>query len=208
MAGGSKGRRRGAPGSRSGMVPEVNEMHHTPTVVSSPTLTELIGGIRDVVRTHRDQAARAAAQALAALVRRVDLLDPAQCQPDPDNYRQHILHVEPDGSFSIVALVWLPGQMTPVHDHVCWCVVGVHRGQESETRYEVRTDGDDRWLVETGTGANPAGSVVALVPPGDIHRVANACGGLAVSLHVYGADIGALGTSIRRRYDLEIRPPA
>ena len=30
---------------------------------------------------------------------------------------------------------------------------------------------------------------------------------LAVSLHIYGADIGVLGSSIRRRYQLEVRQP-
>jgi 3-mercaptopropionate dioxygenase len=29
---------------------------------------------------------------------------------DPDGYRSHLLHTEPDGSFSIVALVWRPAR--------------------------------------------------------------------------------------------------
>jgi predicted metal-dependent enzyme (double-stranded beta helix superfamily) len=41
---------------------------------------------------------------------------------DPATYRCHLLHAEPDGSFSVVALVWRPGQATPIHDHVTWCV--------------------------------------------------------------------------------------
>jgi predicted metal-dependent enzyme (double-stranded beta helix superfamily) len=36
----------------------------------------------------------------------------------PDGYVSHTLHVEPDGSFSIVALVWRPGQITRIHDHI------------------------------------------------------------------------------------------
>jgi len=41
-----------------------------------------------------------------------------------------------------------------------------------------------------------------LVPPDeDIHAVGNYGSELAISIHVYGADIGILGTSIRRRYD-------
>ena len=31
-----------------------------------------------------------------------------------------------DASLSLYALVWLPGQWTPVHDHGSWGVVGVH----------------------------------------------------------------------------------
>jgi len=186
-------------------------MAHTvaaPSTSVMPTMAALITAIREIVAAGRDpeQTAPAVAAVLAPALAGADLLDLTQCESDPANYRQHILHVEPDGSFSIVALVWLPGQATPVHDHVCWCVVGVYRGEEFETRYEPRDADGTAWLVEAGTATNPPGSTAALVPPGDIHRVTNASAGLAISLHVYGADIGVLGSSVRRCYDLEVRP--
>ena len=56
-----------------------------------------------------------------------------------------------------------------------------------------------------GTGINPQGLVVWLSPPGDIHRVTNTGDGKTISIHVYGADINVLGTSIRRRYDLPVK---
>ncbi len=105
-----------------------------------------------------------------------------------------------------MALVWLPGQATPIHDHVSWCVVGVHRGEEHETVYELAGGDADPHLVVSGRNVSPAGTVAALVPPGDIHHVTNNGQDLAVSLHIYGADISVLGSSIRRRYDLEVRP--
>ncbi|CAN5556796.1 hypothetical protein BH23CHL2_BH23CHL2_22030 [soil metagenome] len=43
--------------------------------------------------------------------------------------------------------------------------------------------------------------IEALTPPGDIHKVANASDDLAISIHIYSADIGKLGSSILRRYD-------
>jgi predicted metal-dependent enzyme (double-stranded beta helix superfamily) len=43
-----------------------------------------------------------------------------------------------------------------------------------------------------------------LAPPGDIHRVRNADIETAISLHIYGTDVGRLGSSIRREYDLPI----
>jgi 3-mercaptopropionate dioxygenase len=45
------------------------------------------------------------------------------------------------------------------------------------------------------------GSVSAIAPPGDIHRVWNSGETTAISLHVYGADIRRLRSSIRRTYD-------
>ena len=177
------------------------------TTMTSVTLNQLINSIRSIVQTQTDPAliGEAVAVALEPVLGDTTLLTEELLVPDPNHYRQHILHVEPDGSFSIVALVWLPGQETPIHDHVCWCVVGVHLGQEHETTYALAGGGDDPHLVVSGQPVNLNGSVAALVPPGDIHKVANAGDSLAVSLHIYGADIGVLGTSIRRRYDLPVR---
>lgn len=170
-------------------------------------LDDLIAAVREIVRQNRDAPATGAAVAevLHDFIGASDLLSPEQTAPDPSGYRQHILHVEPDGSFSIVALVWLPGQATPIHDHVSWCVVGVHRGEESETTYEMRSAATDPHLVVTGQHVNGNGAIANLVPPGDIHHVCNGGTELAVSLHIYGADIRKLGCSIRRRYEHEVR---
>lgn len=168
----------------------------------------LVDDIRGVVR-HEEDADRIGSRVAALLqpcLGREEFLAAHELEPGETTYRQHVLHVEPDGSFSIVALVWLPGQTTPVHDHVSWCVVGVHLGEEHETVYELRGGPDDPHLVPAGYSRNAPCSVATLLPPGDIHRVANGGNGIAVSLHVYGADIGVLGSSIRRRYDLEVRP--
>jgi predicted metal-dependent enzyme (double-stranded beta helix superfamily) len=46
--------------------------------------------------------------------------------------------------------------------------------------------------------------VTGLAPPGDIHRVRNDGPQTAISLHIYGTDIGRLGSSVRRNYDLPV----
>ena len=51
-----------------------------------------------------------------------------------------------------------------------------------------------------------AGAVSGFAPPGDIHRVRNTGDTVAISMHVYGADISRLGTSIRREYALPLCP--
>lgn len=38
----------------------------------------------------------------------------------------------------------LVGQTTPIHDHVSWCVTGVYRGREHETRYRMERDAKTR----------------------------------------------------------------
>lgn len=177
------------------------------TTTTGTSLARLVAGIRAAIASEPDDARRASgvAAVLGPMLGDPALVAPQQREPDPTHYRQHVLHVEPDGSFSVVALVWLPGQETPIHDHVSWCVVGVHDGQEFETRYRVEQQENGPALVREGNAVNPTGSTAALNPPGDIHKVANPGPGLAISLHVYGADIGVLGSSIRRRYELPVR---
>jgi 3-mercaptopropionate dioxygenase len=123
-------------------------------------------------------------------------------RPGADSYRQHLLHVSPTRRLSVVALVWQPGQRTPIHDHVAWCIVGVYRGIEREIRYRLVEAGGRPYLEPTGSVVARPGHVEALVPPAeDIHAVTAAGTEMAVSIHVYGADIERLGSSIHRRFD-------
>ena len=122
------------------------------------------------------------------------MLTAAQRLGSPDDYRGHTLHVEPDGSFSIVALVWRPGQLTRIHDHVTWCVFGVIQGVEHEELFDA-----DLNLV--GRSENHVGDVSGFAPPGDIHRVHNTGETTAISIHVYGTDVTRIGSSARRYYD-------
>jgi len=170
-----------------------------PNLAPSAAFRHLLAGVDGAVRGAGNPQALldGVTGALRDVILERDLLTDAQKQPDPARYRQHVLHVAEGGLYSIVSLVWLPHQETPVHDHVSWCVVGVHQGVERETSY--RCGGDD-CLTEMGQGLNPAGTVVGLLPPADIHKVANGGDGLAVSLHVYGADLSRCGTSILRKY--------
>src|SRR5262249_9704100 len=133
------------------------------------------------------------------------ILTAEEAEGSPDGYVSHTLHTEPDGSFSVCALVWRPGQLTPIHDHVTWCVVGVLQGAEYEELFALRDR--ETALAEVGRSVNEIGSVSWVAPPGDIHRVRNHGTEIAISLHVYGADIARLGSSVRRIYDLPVLTP-
>ena len=176
-----------------------SDMKSREYVRSEARLGDLIAAVRSVTRQGADwtQTADLVALELRLRLPGPDILTAEQRYGDPLGYRCHLLHADPDGSFSIVALVWRPGQATPVHDHVAWCVTGVIQGTEHEERYELRDDG---WLAVTGTADSPAGDVVGLAPPGDIHRVTNRGAETAISLHIYGTDLSRLGSSIRRVY--------
>ncbi|TCP33225.1 cysteine dioxygenase [Sphingomonas sp. BK235] len=119
-----------------------------------------------------------------------DWLPETHAVPDAERYRQYLLHRDPGGRFSVVSFVWGPGQSTPVHDHRVWGLVGVLRGAEIAESY-VR---DAAGLRRTEVTRLERGAIDAVSPTlGDLHKVSN---GLAdapsVSIHVYGADIGAV----------------
>jgi predicted metal-dependent enzyme (double-stranded beta helix superfamily) len=159
-------------------------------------LSPLVAGIRTAVESHAGWAETA--QLVADQLRRhlptPDVLTAAQRLGSPDGYRSHTLHVEPDGLFSIVALVWLPGQITRIHDHVTWCAFGVIQGVEHEELFDA-----DLNLVRQSD--NQVGDVSGFAPPGDIHRVHNTSETTAISIHVYGTDITRIDSSARRYYD-------
>ena len=83
-------------------------------------------------------------------------------------------------------------------------MVGTHLGAEEETSYRLSTEDGRPVLVPVATTVHPAGAVTYLAPPGHIHLVRNATRDKVVSLHIYGADVGARGTSIRRSYQLPV----
>ena len=178
---------------------------------ASDALRAFVGRMDDVVAVESDPnvVALRAGALLAPLLEHESLLEDRHRRAHEDRYRQHVVHVHPEGRYSVVSLVWKPGQATPIHDHRCWCVVGVWRGVERETQYELVTGRGGQSLLVRGSSRSFPGDVSVLVPPHeDIHKVENDGGGLAISLHVYGADIATLGSSINQVFDQPVVPEA
>jgi 3-mercaptopropionate dioxygenase len=165
-------------------------------IETQPQLSELAAAVRGVVDPDAQWAETA--DLVAAQLRRhlptPDVLTPEQRLGSADGYRSHTLHVEPDGAFSIIGLVWRPGQLTRIHDHLTWCVFGVIAGVEHEDLFDA-----DLNLI--GKSDNRTGDVSGFAPPGDIHRVHNTGDTTAISIHIYGTDVTRVGSSVRRYYD-------
>jgi len=159
-------------------------------------LTQLLDGIRTAIAAHAGWAdtAQLVAEQLRRNLPTPEVLSAEQRLGSPDGYQSHTLHVEPDGSFSVIAVVWRPGQLTRIHDHVTWCVVGVIQGVEHEELFDAE-------LNLVGTNDGQVGDVTGFAPPGDIHRVHNTRDTTAISVHVYGTDVTRIGSSVRRFYD-------
>jgi len=110
-----------------------------------------------------------------------------------DHYTRHLLHRDPRNRFIVLSLVWLPGQMTPIHDHSCWGVMGLLQNSLEEVCYDRLDDGSRADFAELqqsrGTDVG-RGSVAYLLPPyEEIHRIGNTSGQPTVSIHIYGRDL-------------------
>lgn len=133
---------------------------------------------------------------LGALVHHDDWLPDAYALPSPERYQQYLLYADPLDRFSVVSFVWGPGQQTPVHNHTVWGLIGMLRGAELSQPYVL--DDDGRWQPSGPAHLLEPGEVEAVSPTiGDVHRVSNALTDQAsISIHVYGANIGAVRRSV------------
>lgn len=172
-----------------------------PTVTASPRLDRL----RDFViamsylvesASGEPEILREGSRLLKELIAVDDWLPARYAQPSATGYQQYLLHADSRERFSVVSFVWGPGQTSPIHDHTVWGVVGVLRGAEYEQSYTRAGEGP---FAEEGPPERlEQGEVTAVSPAiGDFHRVSNAYEDRpSVSIHVYGANIGAVRRSV------------
>jgi len=173
-------------------------------VEAEPNLSRLrtfVGNLAGLLEETQDEARILAegAALLGRLVAQDDWLPEAHARSDPGHYQQHLLHCDSLERFSVVSFVWAPGQATPIHDHTVWGLVGVLRGAEISQAYARR----GARLAPRGPVRRMGPGQVEMISParGDIHQVANALANqTSVSIHVYGANIGAVRRSTYDRF--------
>jgi predicted metal-dependent enzyme (double-stranded beta helix superfamily) len=165
-----------------------------PESVATTRLRDFVVAMTHLVGETDDEA-RLIAQGgdlLRQLVAVDDWLPEGMARPHAQFYRQYLLHADALERFSVVSFVWGPGQQTPVHDHQVWGLIGMLRG--SETAQAWAPDAAGRMAAVGPLTTLLPGQVEAVSPRiGDIHRVANALADqVSISIHVYGANIGAV----------------
>jgi predicted metal-dependent enzyme (double-stranded beta helix superfamily) len=177
--------------------------------MSSPALENFIVQARE--RSRRCPEAADCVLALAPLMFELideadTFLEPRHYRSDADGYTRNLIYEAPDKCLSLYALVWLPGQWTPVHDHGSWGVVGVVDGTLEERSYvrlsPDRGADDEIELVRGGVILLGRGAVTSFVPnPDHIHVTGVPLDRqTAVSLHLYGRMMSNFNT-----YDLAAR---
>lgn len=131
---------------------------------------------------------------LRRLVSRDGWLAGRCCEPGDDAYRRHVLYADPLGRFTVLSVVWRPGQATPVHGHTAWGAVGVYRGNPAVANYRLVREGTAELACEA---VCRPGDVTCVQPGIDYpHRVYNAGDDIAITIHTYGRDLVADPSSI------------
>ncbi|MDG1463158.1 MAG: cysteine dioxygenase family protein [Gammaproteobacteria bacterium] len=178
---------------------ELSTQQSQPALSRFPTgrssqLESLVKSVRDSLclpREQIDDIPPSVASVLQASLSASELLNQSQRQPDAGNYRRHTLYRDKDGQFTILALVWLPGQQTPIHGHMAWGAVGIYSGELNISNYEIfGTRAGSMHLKQTGEIDAREGDVASVIGGiDDIHRIKNISSKPAISIHVYGIDI-------------------
>ena len=120
-----------------------------------------------------------------------------QCPAEIETYARHALYGDPDGRFTILALVWGPGQFSPPHAHHAWCAYAVRHGTLAETLYAF--DGDAAAARPQRIAERPSGyACFAQAGLDQIHRLGNAGMETAMSIHVYGVAHERIATHVNR----------
>lgn len=111
-----------------------------------------------------------------------------------EGYARRLLHKHPGGAYSVVVMVWGPGQGTPLHDHAgTWCVECVSHGRIRVINYrrEANLDSEAGILdfTEQQSVVAGVGEAGKLIPPFEYHVIDNPHEEMAVTVHVYGGEI-------------------
>ncbi len=157
-------------------------------------LESLVKAVRttlSVPTDHIDDIPPSVASKLQGFLSATELLNQSQRQPDAENYRRHTLYRDKDGQFTILALVWLPGQETPIHAHMAWGAVGLYSGELNVSNYEIfGTRAGSMHLKQVSEIDAREGDVTSVTGGiDDIHRIKNISSKPAISIHVYGMDV-------------------
>lgn len=166
-------------------------------IAARARLDALIADVTVAARGPVGERSRLVAEAMAPHAADPMLLVGHSCPCSAERYVRHLLYEDAKSGWAIAALVWRPGQMSPVHAHQVWCAVGFHRGVLAETFYEL-VQGTP---VPTGIVMRRPGDIShGPASPDAIHRLANLGTEVAVSIHAYGLPYARFCTDLNSVY--------
>ena len=151
---------------------------------------ELVAMLDEAVASQdTNQVIEAVKEGLCRLIRDERMRLPEELtKPSDESYARRLLYKDPEAAYEVIAMIWGPGQGTPLHDHCgIWCVDGVLPGQVAVTQYDLLERDGERFLFRAQqtvhAGVGTAGS---LIPPFEYHTIRNDRPDPSITIHVYG----------------------
>lgn len=117
---------------------------------------------------------------------------------DTNAYKRHLLYADPAKQFSILAIIWRPGQQTAIHGHTAWGALGIYSGTPYCEVFNTSSKQQARMSLEPTMKLCLHPGEVNTVQPGidDVHRIGNDSRAPAITIHIYGRDLLASPGSI------------
>ncbi len=156
----------------------------------------LVAGLDEAVASAGGDSVAATGAVKEALVRLCEAglieLSAEIRQPVAGSYARRLIHHNRELNYTALAMVWGPGQGTPLHDHNgLWCVECVVQGRIDITAYGLLEASEKLYQFDRQeTVSAGVGSAGQLIPPFDYHTIANALEEEpSVTIHVYGGEM-------------------
>jgi predicted metal-dependent enzyme (double-stranded beta helix superfamily) len=188
------------------------QTHFQPVPLSSPAVARRrvgsIGELAAEITAACDETPKAMkVRVRAALERAVadpGLLNADHRAPRTDCYARHVIYSDPLGRFTILAIVWGPGQFSPPHAHDTWCAYAVYENPLRETLYTLGPAASKAKQVCT-EARNPGYSCFAGAGLDQIHRLGNSGAVPAISIHAYGVGRERISSHVNRIVEIGMK---
>jgi predicted metal-dependent enzyme (double-stranded beta helix superfamily) len=164
----------------------------------------LMAEIGDACDGPADAMGARIAHALRVAAAMPDMLTAKLRAPRAGCYARHTIASDPAGRFTLLSIVWAPGQFSSPHAHDTWCAYAVAENPLTETLYDF--DPQSGKAIAANTAQREPG-YACFAPAGleQIHRLGNAGGVGAISIHAYGVEGSRVGTHVNRPMDVAER---
>jgi predicted metal-dependent enzyme (double-stranded beta helix superfamily) len=152
-------------------------------------LYRFLTDLEDILQKIPDERQRL--QAIRPLVRRLltssEWLQGEYLEPDPETgWSVLMLYDEPNFPLTVQTVVWLPGRVSPIHNHATWGVVALISGQEKNTFWKRANNQELSGEIEqVGEQILMPGDIISFLPDA-IHSVEALGDEPTITFNLYG----------------------
>lgn len=152
-------------------------------------LYRFLTDLEDILQKITDERQRL--QAIRPLVRRLltssEWLQGEYLEPDPETgWSVLMLYDEPNFPLTVQTVAWLPGRVSPIHNHATWGVVALISGQEKNTFWKRASNQELSGKIEqVGERILTPGEIISFLPDA-IHSVEALGDEPTITFNLYG----------------------